>query len=167
MVKLVLILCKIYTIWANELCLVANESSFEALYNGHWFSYVSIISMYRKYPNEAAGISTRPDTRPSVADGWAGAEMQLSATKNVLKRSFPHCSTCVHGSTDRPTDRRTDRRTDKASYRVACPQLKMEINDFHLRNQNESFYSFRCKIYTNWATEVCLVALDRIFTELF
>ena len=36
---------------------MANESSFEALYNGHQFSYVSIISMYRKYPNEAAGIS--------------------------------------------------------------------------------------------------------------
>ena len=51
---------------------------------------------------------TRPDTRPSVADGWAGAEMQLSATKNVLKRSFPHFSTRVHGPTDRPTDRPTD-----------------------------------------------------------
>ena len=25
---------------------------------------------------------------------------------------------------DRPTDQPTDRRTDKASYRVACPQLK-------------------------------------------
>ena len=68
--------------------------------------------------------STRPDTRPSVADGWAGAEMKLSATKNVLKRSFPHFSTRVHGPTDRRTDGPTDRRTDKASYRVACPQLK-------------------------------------------
>ena len=28
--------------------------------------------------------------------------------------------------TDGPTDRPTDRRTDKASYRVACPQLKMQ-----------------------------------------
>ena len=36
---------------------MAYESSFEALYNGHRFSYVSIISMYRKYQNEAAGIS--------------------------------------------------------------------------------------------------------------
>ena len=54
---------------------------------------------------------TRPDTRPSVADGWAGAEMQLSATKNVLKRSFPHFSTRVHGPTDGPTDRRTDELT--------------------------------------------------------
>ena len=65
---------------------------------------------------------TRPDTRPSVAEEWAGAEMQLSATKNVLKRSFPHFSTHVHG----PTDRRTDQRTDRGSYRVACLQLKME-----------------------------------------
>ena len=60
--------------------MVANESSFEGLYNYHQFSYVSIISMYRKYPNEAAGIS------------------------------------------------------------------KMEINDFYVGNQNESFYSFCCKI---------------------
>ena len=59
---------------------MANESSFEALYNGHQFSYVSTISMYRKYQNEAAGIS------------------------------------------------------------------KTEINDFNFRNQNESFYSFFCKI---------------------
>ena len=55
---------------------------------------------------------TRPDTRPSVADGWAGAEMQLSATKSVLKRSFLHFSTRVHGPTDGPTDRRTDGPTD-------------------------------------------------------
>ena len=39
-----------------------------------------------------------------VADRWAGAEMQLSATKYVLKRSFTHLSTRVHG----PTDRRTN-----------------------------------------------------------
>ena len=37
---------------------MANESFFEALYNGHQFSYVSIISMYGKYPSEAAGIFT-------------------------------------------------------------------------------------------------------------
>ena len=51
---------------------------------------------------------TRPDTRPPVADWWAGA--------------------AAHQWTDRPTnqrtDGRTDGRTDKASYRVACPQLK-------------------------------------------
>ena len=32
--------------------------------------------------------------------------------------------------TDRPTDGPTDGRTDKASYRVACPQLKMSIETF-------------------------------------
>ena len=37
-----------------------------------------------------------------------------------LKRSFSHFSTRVQGPTDRPTDQRMD----KASYRVACPQLK-------------------------------------------
>ena len=65
-------------------------------------------------------LKTRPDTRPSVADGWAGAEMQLSTTKNVLKRSFLHFLTRVHGPTDQPTNQRMD----KASYRVACPQLE-------------------------------------------
>ena len=54
---------------------------------------------------ETIGRETRPDTRPSVADGWAGAEIQLSATKNVLKCSFPHFSTCVHGPTNQPTNR--------------------------------------------------------------
>ena len=57
--------------------------------------------------------ATRPDTRPSVADGWAGAEMRV----------FPLFDSMV---TDGPTDRPTDRRTDKASYKVACPQLKRE-----------------------------------------
>ena len=56
-------------------------------------------------------IETRPDTRPPVADGRAGAEMRV----------LPLFNSSV---TDRPTDRPTDRRTDKASYRVACPQLK-------------------------------------------
>ena len=54
---------------------------------------------------------TRPDTRPPVADGWAGAEMRV----------FPLFNSSV---TDQPTNRPTDQRTDKASYRVACPQLK-------------------------------------------
>ena len=30
---------------------------------------------------------------------------------------------------DGPTDGRTDGRTDKASYRVACPQLKRQKNN--------------------------------------
>ena len=52
---------------------------------------------------------TRPDTRPiPVADGWAGAETLV----------FPLFDSCS------PTDGRTDGRTDKASYKVACPQLK-------------------------------------------
>ena len=47
--------------------------------------------------------STRLDTRPSVADGWAGAEIRV----------FPL-----------ERDRPTDGRTDKASYRVVSPRLK-------------------------------------------
>merc|ERR1712074_173608 len=54
---------------------------------------------------------TRPDTRLPVADGWAGAEMRV----------FPLFNSSV---TDRPTNQPTDGWTDKASFRVACPQLK-------------------------------------------
>ena len=58
---------------------------------------------------------TRPDTRPPVADGWAGAEM----------RDLPLFDSMVTDQwTDGRTDGRTDGWTDKASYRVACPQLK-------------------------------------------
>ena len=39
---------------------------------------------------------------------------------------FDSCSR-TDQRTDRPTDGRTDGRTDKASYRVACPQLKTKI----------------------------------------
>ena len=63
----------------------------------------------------SAIVKTRPDTRPPVADGWAGAEMRV----------FPLFNSSV---TDQPTDRPTNRRTDKASYRVACPQLKKNTN---------------------------------------
>ena len=48
-----------------------------------------------------------------VADRWAGAEMRVLTL-------FDSCS-----RTNGPMDQRTDGRTDKASYRVACPQLKM------------------------------------------
>ena len=47
---------------------------------------------------EAGWIKTRPDTRPPVADGWAGAEMRV----------FPLFHSSV---TDRPTNQPTDRRT--------------------------------------------------------
>ena len=61
-------------------------------------------------------------------DGCAGAVMQqgrihghqLRTGGQGRKCAFPHLSTRVH----RPTDQPTDGRTNKASYRVACPQLK-------------------------------------------
>ena len=47
-------------------------------------------------------VKIRPDTRPSVADGWAAAEMRV----------FPLFNSMVtHGPMDRPTDRPTDERT--------------------------------------------------------
>ena len=51
---------------------------------------------------------TRPDTRPiPVANGGAGAKMRVFPLFNSMTPDGP-----------------TDGRTDKASYRVACPQLK-------------------------------------------
>ena len=64
-------------------------------------------------------METRPDTRPPVVDGWAGAEMRVFPLFNSSVTDRP-----TDQPTDRPTDQATDGRTDKASYRVACPQLK-------------------------------------------
>ena len=63
-----------------------------------------------------SGNITRLDTRPPVADGWAGADMRVFAL-------FDSCSP-KDRPTDGPTNGWTDGWTDKASYRVACPQLK-------------------------------------------
>ena len=55
---------------------------------------------------EGACHITRPDTQPiPVADWWAGAVMRVFTLSNSIT---------------------TDQQTDKASYRVACPQLKMK-----------------------------------------
>ena len=64
-----------------------------------------------------------------VADGWAGASKPHPHPKAppTLKHTQKVSKMLVFNSitmTDQRTDRRTDRRTDKASYRVACPQLK-------------------------------------------
>ena len=42
-----------------ELCLLANESSFEALHNSHQFFYASMINIYWKCPKENSGISIK------------------------------------------------------------------------------------------------------------
>ena len=58
----------------------------------------------------SSGIRTRPDTRPiPVANVWAGAKMRLFTLSNSIT-----------------TDQWTNGRTDKASYRVACPQQKID-----------------------------------------
>ena len=66
----------------------------------------SVITCQARSPTPRS-IITRPDTRPPVADEWAGAEMQLSAIKNVLKRLFYLFSTRADGRTDQRTDKRT------------------------------------------------------------
>ena len=51
------------------------------------------------WKKERIGIHyTRPDTRPPVADGWAGAEISVFTLFDLII-----------------TDQRTNRRTDKAS----------------------------------------------------
>ena len=75
-----------------------------------------------------------------VADGWAGASNPqlhpMPPPPTYIPKIAPktlvfHFSTRAlrtdgrtDGRTDRRTDGPTDGRTDKASYRVACPQLK-------------------------------------------
>ena len=61
--------------------------------------------MKKRKNEEEKEERTRPDTRPPVADRWAGAEMRVFLLFDSII---------------------TDRRTDKASYRVACPQLKTD-----------------------------------------
>ena len=63
---------------------------------------------------------TRPDTRPSVACGWAGAVMPKNRRKSdfLRKRDGP-TDRRTDGPTDQRTDGPTDRRTDTPSYRDA------------------------------------------------
>ena len=53
---------------------------------------------------------TRPDTRPPVADGWAGAEM----------RSFPRFDSII-------TDGRANRRTDGPTDGRTKPLLELRV----------------------------------------
>ena len=68
--------------------------------------------MKKRKNEEEKEERTRPDTRPPVADGWAGAEMRIFTLSNSII-----------------TDGRTNGWTDKVSYRVACPQLKRCMNE--------------------------------------
>ena len=73
-------------------------------------------------------MKTRPDTWPiPVADEWAGAEMHVFTLFTM---------------TDGRTNGRTDQRTDKASYRVACPQLKRSIESMILALKQDKKHEF-------------------------
>ena len=56
-------------------------------------------------------------------------------TKNSISCIFYKSVTYI--PTDGRTDGPTDRRTDKASYRVACPQLKNESHYGTIREEEE------------------------------
>ena len=65
-------------------------------------------------------ILTRPDTRPSVAYGWAGAVMLKNRGKSYFHESV--------------TDGWTDGWTDTPFYRVACMRLKLSMKVHKLRS---------------------------------
>ena len=94
----------------------------------HFFSTEAAAStrMYRLIGNKWRGVTI------SLRTGGQGHPTPIhtqihpqhsNIQKKYRKRSFSHFST-RWPPTDGPTDQRTDGRTDKASYRVACPQLK-------------------------------------------
>ena len=64
---------------------------------------------------------TRPDTKQQLWTGGQGPNLVFSLFSTQTNRPTTR-------PTDRPTHRR-DRWTVKASYRVACPQLKSEKKD--------------------------------------
>ena len=58
-------------------------------------SFIHFITRLHRSCAVGRGKETRPDTRPSVADGWAGAEMRVFPLFNSI-------------TTDQPTNKRTD-----------------------------------------------------------
>ena len=58
---------------------------------------------------------TRPDTWPTVADRWAGAEMRVFTLSNLIIK-------------DQRTDGPMDQRTDKASYDSVPPKPTFRVS---------------------------------------
>ena len=65
-------------------------------------------------------MKTRPDTRPSVADGWAGAEMHVFTLFDSIvtegNARFHTFRLDRYRRTNGPTDGQTDGRTDGRTY---------------------------------------------------
>ena len=53
--------------------------------------------------------------------------IRMREMRGIRVDDSPKFKNVTDGRTDGRTDQRTDGRTDKASYRVACPQLKTEL----------------------------------------
>ena len=64
---------------------------------------------------EAYAMKTRPDTRPSAADGWAGADMRVFPLFDLCLWTDGRTDGRTDGWMDGPTDRRTDGPTDGQS----------------------------------------------------
>ena len=59
---------------------------------------------------------------------WNKAGSTANTSRGRMGRGGNACFPTFRLERDGPTDRPTDRPTDKASYRVACPQLKNRTN---------------------------------------
>ena len=72
---------------------------------------------------DEVGRGTQPRSTPQLPPH------SQTYTKSIQNACFSTFQLDHYGPTDGPTERRTDGRVDKASYIVACPQLKI-FSDF-------------------------------------
>ena len=77
----------------------------------------NVSKPYMAHLKKKTFIVTRPDTRPPVADGWAGAEMRV----------FPLFDSIT--STDRPTNQPTDRPTDQPTDGRTKPLIELRVRN--------------------------------------
>ena len=102
-------------------------------------------------------IKTRPDTRPPVADGWAGAEMRVSTLSNSI-------------TTDRPTDRPTNGRTDGQSL-LQSRQSVTKTSNMILQEKNEwkplTKWVQKCKLFNFPTLRLNTLQLVHVFFLFF
>ena len=68
------------------------------------------------YRDARTHLKTRPDTRPPVADGWAGAEMRV----------FPLFNSSV---TDQRTGQRTNQQTSQRTDQRTKPLIELRVRN--------------------------------------
>ena len=101
-----------------------------SVWNSHMDKYLShkVISRLTsdagsQYRCGRVGRGSQP---PSTPNTHSNTDTYTRSFKTLVFLLFDSCS-WTNGPTDQQTDGPTDQRTDKASYRVACPQLKISF----------------------------------------